>query len=286
MPNLDITVVPVRVQGDGAAGDIVEAFETVNRELDDIEVIVLTRGGGSLEDLWPFNQEDIAYAIRRSKVPVVSAVGHEVDLTISDLAADLRAPTPSGAAELIVRERETLTRDLKSISSRLEIAAEGMLARTRDRIEHLSSRIRDPRQGLADTWLRLDDLYDRVLTRTQGLVREKAMHFKSINGRLLLNSPSQTITMRSQEAGFHMRSLAQAITGYLNTMKRDVDFLINTLDSLSPLSILKRGYSITRRWPDMTIIKDSAQVRPGNEINIMLAKGAINSTVTKTEKGE
>jgi exodeoxyribonuclease VII large subunit len=286
MPNLDITIVPVRVQGDGAAGDIVEAFETVNRELDDIEVIVLTRGGGSLEDLWPFNQEEIAYAIRRSAIPVVSAVGHEVDLTISDLAADLRAPTPSGAAELIVREREILFKDLKSISSRLEMAAEGMLARTRDRIVNLSSRIRDPRRGLADTWLRLDDLYGRVLTRAKSFIKDKAIGLKSINGRLLLNSPSHTITIRSQEAGFHMRSLVHAITGYLNTMKRDVDFLTNTLDSLSPLSVLKRGYSITRRSPDMTIIKDSAEVSPGNEINILLAKGVISGTVTKTEKGE
>jgi exodeoxyribonuclease VII large subunit len=286
MPNLDITIVPVRVQGEGAAADIVEAFETVNRELDDIEVIVLTRGGGSLEDLWPFNQEEIAYAIRRSKIPVVSAVGHEVDLTISDLAADLRAPTPSGAAELIVRERESLARDLKTTSSRLEIAAEGMLARTRDRIVNLSSRIRDPRRGLADTWLRLDDLYSRMLTRGKGFIRDKSIGLKSINERLLLNSPSHAITMRSQEAGFHIRSLVQAITACLNTSKRNVHSLTNTLDSLSPLSILKRGYSITRRLPDMTIIKDSAQVQPGNEINVLLARGAINSVVTKTDKGD
>jgi len=116
MPNLDITIVPVRVQGDESAGDIIEALETVNRELGDVEVIILTRGGGSLEDLWPFNQEDVAYAIRRSLIPVVSAVGHEVDLTISDLAADLRAPTPSGAAELVVKEKEVLERDLRTLS--------------------------------------------------------------------------------------------------------------------------------------------------------------------------
>jgi exodeoxyribonuclease VII large subunit len=286
MPNLDITVVPVRVQGDGAAGDIVEAFETVNRELDDIEVIVLTRGGGSLEDLWPFNQEEVAYAIRRSAIPVVSAVGHEVDLTISDLAADLRAPTPSGAAERIVREREALARDLNTISSRLEIALEGMLARTRDRIEHLSSRIRDPRRGLADTWLRLDDLYSRVLSMARGFIKDKSIGLKSLNERLLLNSPSHAITMRSQEVGFHTRALAQAISGYLEGSKRDALALTDTLHSLSPLSILKRGYSITRRSPDMTIIKDAAQVSPGNEINILLAKGTINSTVTKTEKGK
>ncbi len=286
MPNLDITIVPARVQGDEAARDIVEALEVVNRELEDIEVIVVTRGGGSLEDLWPFNQEEVAHAIRRSRIPVVSAVGHEVDLTISDLAADLRAPTPSGAAELLVKEQEALIRDLKALSSRLEMALEGMLARTRDKIGNLRARIRDPRRGLADTWLRLDDLYGRVLTVWRGFIKDKAIGLKSVNERLLLNGPSHAITMRSQEVGFHMRSLVQAVAGYMDARKRDARSLTDTLDSLSPLSILKRGYSITRRSPDMTIIKDSSQVSPGNVINVLLAHGVINGVVTKTEKGE
>jgi len=118
-PNMDVTIVPVRVQGDKAAADIVEALEIVNRVLD-VDVIVVTRGGGSLEDLWPFNQEEVAYAIRRSSIPVVSAVGHEVDLTIADLAADLRASTPSNAAELVVKDKGAIQKDVNSLSSRLE----------------------------------------------------------------------------------------------------------------------------------------------------------------------
>ena len=105
--NIEITIVPVMVQGDEAPKEIVEALKTVNRELD-VDVIVLTRGGGSLEDLWAFNQEELARAIRASRIPVVSAVGHEIDTTISDLAADLRAPTPSAAAELVVVEKEAM----------------------------------------------------------------------------------------------------------------------------------------------------------------------------------
>jgi exodeoxyribonuclease VII large subunit len=286
MPNLDITIVPARVQGDEAAGDIVEALELVNRELEDIEVIVLTRGGGSLEDLWPFNQEEVAYAIRRSHIPVVSAVGHEVDLTISDLAADLRAPTPSGAAELIVREREVLVRDLTALSSRLVMAMEGMLARAGERIENLSARIRDPRRGLADTWLKLDDLYGRVLSTARGFIREKSRELTSVNERLLLNSPSHAIALRTQEMGFHTRALVQAMSGCLEKRKRDTLAFTEKLGSLSPLSILKRGYSITQKLPEMTILKDSAQVSPGNGINILLARGTISGTVTKTEKGD
>jgi exodeoxyribonuclease VII large subunit len=286
MPNLDITIVPARVQGDEAAGDIVEALELVNRELEDIEVIVLTRGGGSLEDLWPFNREEVAYAIRRSRIPVVSAVGHEVDLTISDLAADLRAPTPSGAAELLVREREVLIRDLTAFSSRLKTAMEGMLSRTQDRIQNLSARMRDPRRGLADTWLKLDDLYGRVLTQGKGFIKDKRTELKSAKERLMLNSPFQAIALRTQETGFHAHALIQAISGYLKARRKDVFGFTEKLESLSPLSILKRGYSITQRLPDMTIIKDSTQVNPGNKIEILLARGTISGEVTKTEKGD
>jgi len=280
MPNLDVTIVPVRVQGDEAAGDIVEALDMVNRELD-VDVIVLTRGGGSLEDLWPFNQEGVAYAIRRSSLPVVSAVGHEVDLTISDLAADLRAPTPSGAAELIVREKEILERDLKGLSSRLEIAAHSIMVRGRDRVKNISSRIRDPRRNLADTWLRLDEIYNRILKTGKFCINDNLKRLKAVNETLMLNSPLHTITMLSQELAFHNRSLIQSLTGSIDRKKRDIRSTRDRLDSLSPFSILKRGYSITRKLPEMNIIKDSKQVKTGDEVNILLARGNIDCMVKK-----
>ena len=281
MPNLDVTIAPVRVQGDEAAGDIVEALDMVNRELD-VDVIVLTRGGGSLEDLWPFNQEEVAYAIRRSSIPVVSAVGHEVDLTISDLAADLRAPTPSGAAELIVREKEGLERDLRNLSSRLEIAAHSIMDRIRDRVKNISSRIRDPRRNLADTWLRLDEIYNRILKTGKICINNNLKHLKAVNETLILNSPSHTITMLSQELAFHNRSLIQVIKGSLDRKKGDIRSMRDRLDSLSPFSILKRGYSITRKLPEMNIVKDSNQVKANDEVNILLARGNIDCMVKKT----
>ena len=285
MPNLDVTVVPARVQGNEAAGDIVDALDMVNRELD-VDVIVLTRGGGSLEDLWPFNQEEVAYAIRRSLIPVVSAVGHEVDLTISDLAADLRAPTPSGAAELVVREKETLERDLRSLSSRLEIVLHGIMDRIRDRLKSLSSRIRDPRRDLANTWLRLDEIYNRLIKTGRSCITDDLKRLKALNETLMLNSPSHDITMLSQGLAFHNRSLTQVLTLYLDRKKRDVRSIKDRLDSLSPLSILKRGYSITRKVPDMNIVKDSKQVKTGDEVNIFLARGSIDCLVEKTDPGE
>ena len=285
MPNLDVTVVPARVQGNEAAGDIVDALDMVNRELD-VDVIVLTRGGGSLEDLWPFNQEEVAYAIRRSLIPVVSAVGHEVDLTISDLAADLRAPTPSGAAELVVREKETLERDLRSLSSRLEIVLHGIMDRIRDRLKSLSSRIRDPRRDLANTWLSLDEIYNRLIKTGRSCITDDLKRLKALNETLMLNSPSHDITMLSQGLAFHSRSLTQVLTLYLDRRKRDIRSIRDRLDSLSPLSILERGYSITRRLPDMNIVKDSKQVKTGDEVNIFLARGSIDCLVEKTKQGE
>jgi exodeoxyribonuclease VII large subunit len=285
MPNLEIAVVPVRVQGDEAAGDIVGALELVNRELS-VDVIVLTRGGGSLEDLWPFNQEEVAYAIRKSRIPVVSAVGHEVDLTISDLAADLRAPTPSAAAELVVREQETLERNLRNLSSSLEKAFHGILARAKDKVVYLSSRIRDPRRALADTWLRLDDVHNRMLIRVRQNTQDHRKALKAINDTLILNSPMHAITLLSQELLFHKRSLAQGLRGSLEGKKRDVRSLVDKLDSLSPLSILERGYSITRKIPDMIVVKDSGQVTSGDEVRVLLAKGTVDCRVEKTQPGE
>ena len=282
MPNLEITVVPVRVQGDEAAGDIVGALELANRELS-ADVIVLTRGGGSLEDLWPFNQEEVAYAIRKSRIPVVSAVGHEVDLTISDLAADLRAPTPSAAAELVTREQETLEANLRNLLSALENAFCGILARTKDRVLYLSSRIRDPRRALADTWLRLDDLRNRMLIRVGQNTQDHRKTLKAVSGTLILNSPMHAITLLSQELLFHRRSLVQALGGSLEGKKRDVRSLVDKLDSLSPLSILERGYSITRKIPEMNVVKDSGQVATGDEVRVLLAKGTVDCRVEKTQ---
>ena len=281
MPNLEITVIPVSVQGDKAAGEIVEAFDIANKELDS-DVIVLTRGGGSLEDLLPFNREEVAYAIKRSIIPVVSAVGHEVDLTISDLAADLRAPTPSGAAELVVREKETLNRDLRNLSSRLEMAMYGLTNRSRDRVNNLFSRIKDPKRKLADAWLRLDEIQNRLLKTGKKCIDDKFRQADAADDTLILNSPLHKISMLSQKSTFLARSLSQTVTARLNRNKRDIQSLSDRLNSLNPLSVLKRGYSITRQLPKMRIVKDSSQVNAGDRINILLGTGTLDCLVENT----
>ena len=160
--NLEIIIVPVRVQGEGAAEDIVKALDMVNRELM-VDVIVLTRGGGSFEDLWAFNHEELALAIRRSDIPVVSAVGHEIDLTISDLAADFRAPTPSAAAELLVVEKEALIKRLAEITNRITWAIRLTTKNSRQELARLAKGLQDPKKRLTDTWMRLDDINSRII---------------------------------------------------------------------------------------------------------------------------
>ena len=283
MPNMDITIVPVRVQGDEAVGDIVEALDLVNRELD-VDMIVLTRGGGSFEDLWPFNNEEVAYAIRRSLFPVVSAVGHEIDITISDMAADLRAPTPSGAAELIIPEKEGLERELRLLSSSLETSINYHIDMMMDRVKNLSSRIKDPRRDINDTWLRFDDLYSRLIKLGEICIDKNRIGLKSSTETLLSNSPLNAVYFKRQELNFFNHSLMQALKGTLDKMNSTLFSVRNTLDSLNPLSILQRGYSITKKLPEMNIIKDSADVKAGDSVNILLAKGHIDCVVKKAAK--
>ncbi|MBN1226413.1 MAG: exodeoxyribonuclease VII large subunit [Deltaproteobacteria bacterium] len=283
MPNLHIFIVPVRVQGDEAVGDIVEALEIANRELD-VDVIVLTRGGGSFEDLWPFNREEVAYAIRRSIFPVVSAVGHEIDMTISDMASDLRAPTPSGAAELIIPQKDSIERELSLLSSRLQTSFNRQVRLMKGRAKDLSSRIKDPRRHLADTWLMFDDVYSRLYKLGQACIHKKRVDLKSSMDMLISNSPMHSVRLDRQELDSFSHSLAQAIKNNLYKMSSKLGAIGNKLDSLNPLSILDRGYSITRRLPEMNIIKNAEDVKIGDSINVLLSKGTIEGTVKNTVK--
>jgi exodeoxyribonuclease VII large subunit len=160
------------------------------------------------------------------------------------------------------------------------------MQRIHDRVRNLSSRIRDPRRNLADTWLRLDETYNRLIKTRKIFIVDNLNHLRALNETLVLNSPSHNIAMLSQELAFHHRSLTQAFSLYLNRKKRDIRSITDRLDSLSPLSILSRGYSITRKLPDLNIVKDSTQVKTGDEINIILARGTVDSQVKKIKLGE
>jgi len=282
--NLEIIVVPVKVQGEGAAAEMVDALELVNRELD-VDVIVLTRGGGSLEDLWAFNQEELALAIRASRVPVVSAVGHEIDVTISDLAADLRAPTPSGAAELLVKEKETLKQQIQQLQVRLESGVKSDLASLKETLRFLSKGLRDPRKKLADSWLRLDDMESRLSRMMAFMTMDRKRTLAAAERALILHSPLKTIAGFQQKMEFQKRTMTMMVARKLKDCRMAMSMLQEKLKDMSPLSVLGRGYSIARKLPEKWVLRSSSQVSPGDRMSIRLAEGELECLVEKIVSG-
>jgi len=278
--NIRITVVPVRVQGDLAAAEIIEALDIVNRHLD-VDVIVLTRGGGSLEDLWPFNEEALARAIRSSRIPVVSAVGHEIDTTIADLAADLRAPTPSAAAELLVAEKEALEKRILDLERRLGSALRAGLSSRRERVSHLEARVKDPKRAIQQSWIRLDELTDRLVRNQAFLVREKVIRLSTASTKLTRSGPQSRIKGLIQGLEFLKRALRADTIHTLSVQRSALSSLVGRLKSLDPHQVLGRGYSITRVLPQGQILKQAQDASTGDRVEVTLARGSIQCLVDK-----
>lgn len=277
-PNIEVIVVPVKVQGEEAAAEIVEALQAVNRILE-VDVIVLTRGGGSLEDLWAFNQEELALAIRASGIPVVSAVGHEVDVTISDLAADLRAPTPSAAAELLVVEKDLLVERLKEMRERIRVGQKSLLGDLMRRVQLLAKGLRDPRKRLADLWLRLDEMDERLHRSLRLSIREKRSLLDSESRALILNAPSKRVGPLAQRVEFQMRSLTLLVFRRIKDLRMVLSLKAEKMKDVNPMTILARGYSITRRLPEKTILKGASGVERGNRVSVTLSQGELECVV-------
>ena len=281
--NIEIVVVPVRVQGDDACEDMVNALELVNRSLD-VDVIVLTRGGGSLEDLWAFNREELALAIRRSRIPVVSAVGHEIDTTISDLAADFRAPTPSAAAELLVVEKEALVTRLEDIITRLLSGVRRSLRDASHGLDMMTRALADPRKRLSAHWMRLDELHGRMIRHTRGSLHAAGTRLAAEGRALLAHSPSVTVGTLRKEIRYHRLALAGAVGRYLHDTRTTLTLLSNRAEDLNPRSVLKRGYSITMTVPHGRIVKDASTVGTGDRVRVLLASGSILCDVEEVER--
>jgi len=280
--NIEIVIVPVRVQGDQACKEMVGALDLVNRELA-ADVIVLTRGGGSLEDLWAFNQEDLAHAIRRSRIPVVSAVGHEIDLTTSDMAADFRAPTPSAAAEHLVAEKETLINRLNQSKTRLISGVELTVRRRSDELYRLQNRIQDPRKRMMNFWLRLDEVQGRLIRLMVLTIREKKSGLHSEMRALRFHAPVNKIRSRRQRLDFKKETLIRAMEKKLGEMAMNRALLTKQLTDLSPLSVLQRGYSITLKLPEKRVLKDTSGVEKGDRVQVLLSEGELGCRIEKVE---
>lgn len=280
--NLEITIIPVKVQGEGASKEIIEAISIANTELD-ADTIVITRGGGSMEDLWEFNSENLAYAIRASKIPVVSAVGHEIDVTISDLAADLRAPTPSAAAELLVAEKEEIEKDLKDIRERIIISYRYYLGNIVKSLNVLKKGLRDPRKGITDSWLRLDELEGRLKRHILAMINDQETRLRNKSRSLFVNSPVKKIERYREVINFKNQLLTRSINRVTDSKRRKLVLLNEKLKDLSPYSILDRGYSITRTL-DKKAIRSALEVKTGDRVSVTLSRGSLECLVEKILK--
>lgn len=278
--NVEVFIYPVRVQGEGADTEIATAIYDLN-QMNNIDVIILARGGGSLEDLWAFNQEGVARAIFQSSIPIISAIGHEVDFTMADFVADLRAPTPSAAAELVVRKKDELTSRIQDMSYRLREVILKTMASHRDCAYNLDKRLIDPRKRLGDLRIRLDDLMGNIETRTSQIFINKRNEIQIMIHKLSYYSPRNAIERHASHLLRLKRELSFLMFRYLKLVREQLDKEMKQLHALSPLAILERGYSIARTLPDLKIITDVSSISVGDSINVKVAKGEIISKVEK-----
>ncbi len=277
-PNLDIRFCPVRVQGEQAKHEIVEAIHTLN--LDGAsDAIIVGRGGGSLEDLWAFNEEPVARAIAESGIPVVSAVGHEIDYTIADFVADVRAPTPSAAAEMIVPEKRVLEQVVSGLQDRLRRSVGSDLGSRRQGLTSLGARLVHPGRRVQDGYIRLDELGERLRAVAGRGIQQRALNLDSIRTRLFSAGPSsriQAYAVRTESAG---RDLIRLVRHDLERKRQRSGEAAACLGSLSPLGVLARGYSISRRLPAREIIRQAQDVTEGDPVEILLSEGRLECVV-------
>ncbi len=273
-PNLFIEIVPVKVQGENAEKEIVQALKLIDTR-NDTDVIILARGGGSLEDLNAFNSEDIARAVFSVKIPVVSAIGHETDFTISDFVADLRAPTPSAAAELVVPSKDELQRRHEDIFSNLKSNILQHIDKHRYILTQVSKRLVDPKRKVQDLRLKTDDLTTRLTKILLNRINQKREQFKWWKDLLYRNKPSGYITKHKEKLANNTDKLTTLNNIYLNNNRSLLRENTGRLYALNPTAILKRGYSITRTIPDSGVVKTAHSVSIGQNLEVMLAKGSL-----------
>jgi exodeoxyribonuclease VII large subunit len=283
--DLRILVTPVRVQGEEAPGEIVGALRDLE-SVEDLDVVIVGRGGGSIEDLWAFNDERVARAIAACRVPVISAVGHETDFTIADFVADLRAPTPSAAAELVVREKLQVARALVTLYENLKQAMADRLERERERVEALGKRrvLTDAARALRDLYRRVDDLTTRLTRAVRGSERQATHRLSLARNALRSLNPVARIANGTVLLAQLRGRLASAAVHSVKVSRHRFDAAVGRLDSLSPLAVLGRGYSLTRLLPSGAIVRSAAQTRPGDAVEILLHQGALEARVERLKE--
>ena len=285
-PQVRVAVYPVPVQGAQAAAEMIQALADINRGVA-TEVIVLCRGGGSAEDLQAFNDEGLARAIRASTVPVVSAVGHEIDFTIADFAADLRAPTPSGAAELLTPDQEGLRATVAGCCRRLRRVLAGRIDRQHQRLLLARQRLHTMAHPLDKLLLRLDHLALGLEVAMKAVITGHRQRLDALTGRLAQREPSHQLARQEQRLGVLRFRLVRAAQATLEQRARSFGRTAGVLQAVSPLATLARGYAVVRRLgPGRAVVSDEAQVRTGELVEVLLHRGELQCRVEGKKTGD
>ncbi len=283
-PAAGILIAPVRVQGPEAPEEIVRAIAALH-DIGGIEVIILARGGGSLEDLAPFNDEGVARAICKARIPVISAIGHETDFTIADFVADLRAPTPSAAAELVVPVRMELAASLQALRLGIINQHFRLLERRREKVLFYAGRLPSPRRRIADLRMNVGVAVNRIQAFIEQRLARQRQRAEAAHLYLRRFSPLVGIG----NARCTLKNLGQDIVKDGMTIVSERRKIIAAgfarLDALSPLAVLRRGYSMARLMPQGVILKDANLLRAGVNVDITLAVGGFQAQVTQTYGG-
>lgn len=281
-PDIPVLINPVLVQGEGAASQIAEAIHQF-QQIEEVDLLIVGRGGGSVEDLWAFNEEDVARAISRSKIPVISAVGHETDFTIADFVADLRAPTPSAAAELAVPLKLELVGRINDVKRKLTRLLKQKISSSRERIQLTEKRLRSPEWVIQAKVQRLDELLLRLEKALQLKLVQKKSKLESLKQQLNYLGPEKRIEVVQMQLKEFQHRMETRIHFLLEKRKNQLAELSHVLDSVSPLSVLKRGYSaVTDEKKDLVNSVDKVKV--GSKILVNVPDGVIHSHVEKIKK--
>jgi exodeoxyribonuclease VII large subunit len=273
-PVLGVVIAPVPVQGKGSAPAIAGAIRTLGSS-GLVDVMIVGRGGGSLEDLWSFNEEVVVRAIAGSPVPVVSAVGHEIDVTLADFAADYRAPTPSAAAEAVSPVLADLYRTLDDFSDRLTLALRGQLDREQQACDASLRALHTRLLPIERVTQQLDDLADRLNGSVQDLLARFRQQWRECRHRLETASPGSRVRSVLVLAPQLAKRMEQGILALLSLKRQVARSLAASLDSLSPLAILARGYSIVQTVPGGEVVKRANEVAAGDQVRVRLAMGQL-----------
>jgi len=281
-PMVPVIIYPTQVQGADAAKQIIQAIELAESR-NECDVLLLTRGGGSLEDLWCFNDEKLAYKIAETALPLVAAVGHEVDFTLAEMVADLRAATPSAAAELLAPEQSELQQRLDGSSLELNELLIDQISQLQTRLNYACLQLADPSHAIEHHSQTLNYLRQRLVLQMNQQQSHQQQRLEKLSSQLAFLNPKEKLNFHQQKLTQLKKQLYQSWLSVFNHYKNQFYIQTHTLETLSPLSTLSRGYSIVRDKKTQAVLSSTKKITVNQKVNLLMKDGKLSATIDKVE---